>query len=238
MTSIPLHPTRVVRVGYTESMNMARACLDILFPRKCPGCSTTTKYSLCKRCLSVLSRMQSARVSEKPILIDACAPYHHPLVRKIVRHLKNKRDHDLADLLAGHLYDHMAEELASWSTFMGTESILVIPVPACTQRSLRSAKYHNHADLLAQHFSRIDTSLFHYAPASLACVRTTQKQSLAHSKKTRLDARKGVFVAHNVSSQVCLVIDDVTTSGATFSEASRALFQAGARAVRCLSLAH
>ena len=40
-----------------------------------------------------------------------------------------------------------------------------------------------------------------------------------------------------VEGRVCIVVDDVTTTGATFEEAKRALTTAGARAVYCIALA-
>jgi predicted amidophosphoribosyltransferase len=44
--------------------------------------------------------------------------------------------------------------------------------------------------------------------------------------------------APEVAGRLCVFLDDVYTTGATFKEAKRALASAGARQVFCLALAH
>ena len=39
------------------------------------------------------------------------------------------------------------------------------------------------------------------------------------------------------AGRVCVIVDDVTTTGATFEECKRALKAAGARTVHCVALA-
>lgn len=62
------------------------------------------------------------------------------------------------------------------------------------------------------------------------------------SRRSRLDNLKGAFQARKrrtplLRDRVILLVDDVMTTGATLDECSRTLLAAGAREVRCLTLA-
>jgi len=46
-----------------------------------------------------------------------------------------------------------------------------------------------------------------------------------------------VVLGSGIAGRVCVVVDDVTTTGASFAEAKRALKAAGARDVRFVALA-
>ena len=62
------------------------------------------------------------------------------------------------------------------------------------------------------------------------------------SRRARLDNLKGAFRAQErradlFRDRAILLVDDVMTTGATLDECSRTLLAAGAREVRCLTLA-
>lgn len=79
---------------------------------------------------------------------------------------------------------------------------------------------------------------FDYAPTALTRTRATPEQQ-KFSRTERLTNLKNSMQAHpaQVSGRVCVVVDDVATTGATLAEAARALKAAGASRVHTLALA-
>lgn len=92
-------------------------------------------------------------------------------------------------------------------------------------------------------FSRGSTAgaVFEYAPDVLVRTRATAPQQ-GLPKHTRLKNAQNSMAVNTphlwrVGGRVCVVVDDVTTTGATLKEARRALRRAGARRVHCVALA-
>lgn len=79
-----------------------------------------------------------------------------------------------------------------------------------------------------------------YAPKTLIrTVDTPTQQGLPRAQRLK-NIRNSMTAgpdAKKIVGRVCIVVDDVTTTGATFEEAKRALTAAGARAVHCIALA-
>ncbi|HEY5383535.1 MAG TPA: phosphoribosyltransferase family protein, partial [Candidatus Paceibacterota bacterium] len=80
---------------------------------------------------------------------------------------------------------------------------------------------------------------FSYSPRALERTRATMPQQ-GLERHQRLKNVKNSMQVKNpeaVAGRVCIVVDDVTTTGATFAEAKRALKAAGAKEVRLVALA-
>jgi predicted amidophosphoribosyltransferase len=186
-------------------------------------------------------------------------PYHAHEVQALVWELKyygSARAAALAgEFLADELLAIAAEELGR---------PLLIPIPMHASR--RSERGHNHTELLCQAVlealgspaefpgkkssglpSRAtaragqtifpENSAYDYAPTALTRTRMTPEQQKL-SREARLNNLKHSMQASRVvAGRVCVVVDDVTTTGATFTEATRALKAAGALRVHCVALA-
>ena len=79
---------------------------------------------------------------------------------------------------------------------------------------------------------------------SLERVLKKRRHNRAQSKLSaaqRAENVKGVFAAVNsdmIRGARILLVDDVVTTGSTLAECTRTLYEAGARSVRCIALAH
>ena len=109
---------------------------------------------------------------------------------------------------------------------------LVAPVPMVARRERRRG--FNQAALIAREVAA--ASGLRFGPDHLRRVRDAAPQASlgADERRTNLD---GVFEASGVDGQRVLLVDDVTTTGSTLTEAARALRAAGASAVFALALA-
>lgn len=159
-------------------------------------------------------------------------PYHDPRVTALVWEVKyhaNKRAAALAgEMLCEPLLAVAAEELGR---------PLLVPIPMHAAR--RKERGHNQTELLCEAALRHVGNAFEYAPAALIrTAATPPQQGLERTK--RLQNVRGSMRAGDhalVARRVCVVVDDVTTTGATLAEARRALLKAGAARVHLVALA-
>jgi len=166
-------------------------------------------------------------------------PYHDPTVRALVWEIKyraNKKALALAGaILAEELLGIAEEELGR---------LLVVPVPMHKER--RRARGYNQTELLSeaalsalQSLGNVGSSAFEYSPQALVRTHNTEpQQTLARAKRlSNVKNSMRATAPEKIKGRVCIVIDDVSTTGATLAEAARALKAAGARRVHTLALA-
>lgn len=122
---------------------------------------------------------------------------------------------------------HCLEE-ASWAVD------LVIPVPLSPART--AERGYNQAALLARPLALF--SGLAYQPKGLLRCRETSTQ-VGLTMKERWQNVSGAFLANAplVSGRSVLIVDDVTTSGATLQACAEALLEAGVKKVFALTLA-
>lgn len=102
---------------------------------------------------------------------------------------------------------------------------IIMPVPLASRRLFQRG--YNQATLLAREISRV-----YGAPLDFASVRRKYRPNMGHKTHAqRFEHIKGVFsIARpdKIRGKKILLVDDVMTSGATFSELARILRRAGA----------
>jgi len=159
-------------------------------------------------------------------------PYHDPRVTALVWELKYHASSRSA-VLAG---EYMAEILlAAASEELGTPLLVPVPMHAARLRE----RGHNQTELLCEAALLHLGNTFEYAPKALVrTVNTKTQQGLPRTERLKnIKNSMKVVYPELVEGRVCIVIDDVTTTGATLAEAKRALKSAGARAVHTIALA-
>ncbi|MCK4386975.1 MAG: ComF family protein [Candidatus Pacebacteria bacterium] len=184
------------------------------------------------------ARWQSAGQEQANTL--AIVNYKNRLVKQAVWSLKFKNNRALAELFAAVIYDELKEELADLRLIANFSEPLLTPVPLARRRL--NKRGYNQAELIARHLAKLDqNNFFEYRKHILKKIKDTLPQSQIKNKAQRLKNLKGCFTAVApalIKNRNIILLDDVTTTGATLNEASRALRRAGARQIFCVTLAH
>jgi competence protein ComFC len=237
-----MRPEDVGRPAY-RLYRWAWACLDWLYPPRCGGCSkpgarwcaecqnSTHVISppICERCgrpLSVPGYCSLCRVSPPRLTALRSWAVFNGSLRKALHRLKYNRDVALGDVLAQPLITMLFE--SGWSVDM------ITPVPLSEGR--KRERGYNQAALLAW-------------PVALGCGIDYQSKLLSKIRETRSQVglsadqrRENVSGAYqsldnSITGKRILVVDDITTTGATLDACAVALFNAGAKQVFGLTLA-
>jgi predicted amidophosphoribosyltransferase len=204
----------------------AEAALDLVVPQHCAGCGTPGVV-WCPRCASACGG-GSVRVPG-PVPARAACAHAGPAGRAVVAFKDGqvrRLGRPLAELLARAVSDALADVRAP-----GGVPVWVVPVPS--RRSAVRTRGADHTAVLAGRAARVLRGWgipAHRCPA-LEHVRASRDQvGLTREQRARNVA--GSLRGLDLPPGVIVIVDDVTTTGATLAEASRALRAVG-RDVAC-----
>lgn len=197
--------------------------LNFLFPKKCAVCEKPEEV-LCEHCLKKIS---VCGYIDKNIF--AAGFYSDPTLKKAIKFLKYKNIKSLSEPLANLIYSRLANKnsFKNW---------VIIPIPLSSKRFKQRG--FNQSELIAKNLSdklsvKLETNVlykkFH-----------TESQVKTKNREERLKNLKGSFEIKNpelIKNKNIILIDDVYTTGATTSEAKRALRRARPKKIMVLVVA-
>lgn len=165
--------------------------------------------------------------------------YSHPLVRLAIWELKYRGNKKVAKILADCLSEKIFQITEESKDFPPSQKPLIIPIPISKER--RKERGFNQCELLISNLLKIDREKnFETSNNLLVKIKNTASQT-ENSRSERLENLSGCFKILNkdkISNQTIILIDDVTTTGATFDEAKKTLLGAGAKKIILLAVAH
>jgi ComF family protein len=212
--------------------------LDLLFPRWCIGCGREGDF-ICPSCLKSLPRIKPplcprcGRHQSRAKLCPSCAGWRAKIdgirspfrfdgvIRQAIHELKYRNLRAIAGLFARLLNDYLVTN--------PVPAEVVVAVPLHPKR-LRERGY-NQSQLLAKELAKlsklplVDDCLIrkrHSPPQARTATASERRTNVADAFSCRDRRLKGKQV---------LLIDDVSTSGATLDACARALKKAGATTV-------
>ena len=238
-----LNKNSINSTGLHPTLNLWTV-LDWVFPPFCCNCQRIG-FEICPDCWNLIERIlpkNSCRICGKWIPRgDICTEcraqppsfeqirswaYYQGVARQIVTGIKYQRRFGLLPYLSPTL----ADSIQSW----GISFDVITPVPLGKMR-FRERGY-NQADLIAKPIARILNQS--YKPGALERIHETRSQVGLDAGERRANLQ-GAFRA---DGEICrnksiLVIDDISTTGATLNACAEALKQAGAKSVYCFTVA-
>jgi ComF family protein len=227
-----------------QLVNFQRVALNLLFPPYCIGCGKEGDY-ICGNCRRELSWIYPpvCSVCGRPLTPDSqcpgCIAKNHTidsirapflfagLIRRAIHETKYRNLRALAPGLAVYLNDYLTENPIPGD--------FLVPVPVHRKR-LRERGY-NQSLLITRELGRLCG-----LPVVADCLeRRTYiaPQARLSSAAERLQNTAGAFACRDARLQGkhIILVDDVSTSGATLNACAAALKSAGAAEVRGLVLA-
>jgi ComF family protein len=218
--------------------------LDLLFPRWCVGCGREGDF-LCPSCLKSLPRIapplcpRCGLPQSNDNLCPSCAGWQAEIdgirspfrfegvIRQAIHELKYKNLRAIAGLFARLLNDYLT------ANPLPAEVLVAVPLHP---KRLRERGY-NQSQLLARELAKLSR-----LPLVDDCL-IRERHSPPQARTANVDERR-TNVAHafacrdlRLKGKAVLLIDDVSTSGATLDGCARALKKAGATSVWGLVLA-
>lgn len=214
-------------------MRLLNGLLALVFPVKCPFCRTIIKEGLC--CESCYKKMElitqdlcGKKMGEFYDGLTAAAYFDQTVRRGIHRFKFSKRPAP---------YAFFAAEMAKRIDDLWGDLIFdcVIAVPMTKKRE--KVHGYNQSALLAKRIAAVMQIPFY--ENLLVKVKETPPQSTLDFSQ-RMNNLKEAFLVKNkshIAGRRVLLIDDVTTTGATFNECARTLKKAGAQSVYACAFA-
>lgn len=218
------------------------SALDLLFPPVCGGCEKTGSR-WCEDCQSKVKILNGivcevcglpqvqvgtckTCLADKPHfrMLRAWTIFEDP-IQNALHKLKYRKDMSMGDAIAYHMLPFV--ENLNWKID------IIIPVPLGKDRIKQRG--YNQVAMIAKPLS-IALQVA-YAPNELI----RKKETRTQVGLTKLERKKNVEGAFQASASVkrkhIVVMDDVSTTGATLSSIAESLYQAGAENVYALTVA-
>lgn len=195
--------------------------LNSIFPTRCIVCEKQGP-DLCQKCLHGFEKAKPSHHE----WIHSFWNYRDPNVEKMMRYLKNYPNERLIKIIIAYLSPLPVESIH-----------IIIPVPIHKKRFIKRG--YNQAELLAKYFAR--SLQIPLVTNGVYKKFATHKQGTLKSKTSRLHNLEnsfGVKNNHLIKNKNILIIDDITTSGATLCEIQKTLLAAGAQSVSALTIAN
>ena len=225
----------------TAILRVKNLILDLLFPKFCVSCRKEGSF-LCEDCAKSLiflapscfvcgkrnlsgKTCQSCRKKTHIQRFFAPFSYKDEVIRSAIHLYKYGRVKELGDVFGGFLAG-----MLEFYEFKPRQNILFVPIPL--HKSRKRERGFNQSEILAEFLGQ----RFHLAVAAdaLSRIKNTLPQIEMEDDTGRRENIREAFLADRpeaIKNKTIILVDDVSTSGATLEEAARALKKAGARSV-------
>ncbi|MFA4980995.1 MAG: ComF family protein [Candidatus Omnitrophota bacterium] len=233
-------------------VTIAKNFMNLLYPMRCYACGkdleALNKYGVCDDCVSRIRKNPApfCRICGRPVEKSSClcaeckrsAPFfdraysaylYEGVLKELIHKFKYNGKIRLSRILSKHTADFIED---NGDIVKDIDIITCVPL----QNNRLRERGFNQSRILA--FNISERAGIPFADTLEKRVSTRHQNEL--SRDERLSNLKGAFAVRaeaDIYGLAVLLIDDVMTTGATLSECSRALRDAGAKEVRCLTLA-
>jgi ComF family protein len=210
--------------------------LNMIFPERCISCKKQGSL-LCAICERTITTKPLALSGTTAALFD----YKNPLVKKAIWSLKYHRKKALGKYFGIALYREFFKQLAR-DNKKNSGEIILVPIPASAKAN--TMRGYNHAAIIAKAIARSaedDGLILTVGNDFLYKKRENAQQAVVKGRSHRKQNVEEVFGVKNgedLRGKTVILIDDVITTGATITEAKRAIKVFGPKRILAIAVAH
>ncbi|PLX25742.1 hypothetical protein C0580_01545 [Candidatus Parcubacteria bacterium] len=210
--------------------------LDFIWPQFCLGCKTEGALC-CGFCLNDILLQENNKISwpdKDKLYFEACyvcCDYHNKLLQKIIKNYKYSYLENMADLLVDIL-EKQSRRLSL------PKNTIISNVPLHKRK--RKIRGFDQTEILAKKLAqRLNLK---YSPMLVRKRHTKAQARLSKEQRQKnisnaFEINKKDSLKNSKSPKKILLLDDVTTTGSTLNQASKALKEAGYKNIFCLAIA-
>jgi len=219
--------------------------INKLFPAKCIFCNKVGDI-FCENCISDCDLLKKQycivcdRLSYQGFTHKKCLKKHTPLrlycvfeYKDKVRECIRRSKYYYKEFMALKRLSFEGANLAYEDGFY-PKTHIIIPIPASPERMKKRG--FNQVEIICRYLNgRFDLPVYKDV---LFRVKHTKAQHKI-GRKERFENIRGSFAVKNsekIKGKKILLVDDICTTGATFLESSKVLYESGAFEVRCFAL--
>ena len=211
-------------------INLIEKLLNLIYIQPCYLCKSIKEDTiLCSKCRAKIHYLpKSVLKKTDEVNVYSCTIYDE-VIKKLIKNLKYHNQKQLAKVQALIMYEYFKELNLNGD-------YILLPVPIHKNR-LKERKY-NHMEIVAKEFSKL--SGYKVNKNLLIRIKDTQNQYKLH-REERIKNIKGAFELNKTEladkTQNYLIIDDITSTGATLEEIIKLLKAGGYNNLTALTLA-
>ena len=164
--------------------------------------------------------------------------YQNKMVRTLVKAIKYKNNAGLRKRIAGILYEEILDIASEAALFDGAPPLL-LPMPM--SKLEKRKRGFNQCEELVREIKKIAGDNIEISYNTLEKIRETERQTNFSREERQENVKNSMQAApypRGGTPRTIIVLDDVYTTGASLSEARRALITSGAKRVLGIFIAH
>lgn len=162
--------------------------------------------------------------------------YQDPLIKKALLAIKHHNNKKILEKISEAMGDYLIEELSELSTWKNFNPSIIIAIPSSSKQRI-----FNQSEEIAKAINkRLSQENIRYIKHCIIKKRNTPIQHSLPRQKRMVNLKNSMTVKNPdlVRGKDIILVDDITTTGATFTEGIRALELAGAKKILCVAIAH
>lgn len=205
-------------------MSLIEHILSVIAPHECLGCQKEG-FVLCNDCIERLPRPAAGVPPEGLASLQAVTLYDAELAKELVHRLKFERARAAANSIACAMQTRLAVP--------ASDNLVLAWVPTATSR-VRARGYDQSQQIACALSRRLGL------PAAPLLARTGQQRQVGSDRTHRLEQLHSAFRVTKpwlIQNKDVLLLDDVSTTGATLAVVAHELHAAGARSVHAFVFA-